>query len=491
MPNMTVDDLTQRILSLELLSQQNLHEIWLSFGTQYVDFEKFVQALTRQGLLTNYQIERLISGENTGFYFGEYRVLYLVGAGSFARVFRATHKKSGKIVAVKVLRGRFSENPEAVEQFIHEAELGMELRHPNIVPIYEVVSQDYLHFMVMDFVEGQTLRDFLKMRKRIEPKMATRIITDVCSGLDYAAKRGLQHRDLKLSNVMLSIGGKAMLVDFGLAALLSAKKGKNSENTTSQRAIDYAALERFTGVKKNDPRSDIYFLGCIYYNLLTGVSPLAETKDRIQRLDKNRFYQVQPLQLLVSGTPASVTFIVNKAMSLDADRRYQSMAELHADLLVAAKRLEDGGANEVAAYDFEKTGNRLAAKQTQTRQTIMVVESDVEMQNVFREAFKKAGYRVLVISDPERAIERIVNEETADLVMFDAQSIGEQALLSFNDLVKDKRINDAAAILLLDESQQKWTGKAKRDPTHLTVGTPISMKRLREIIAKLLQEKQK
>ncbi|MDR1382275.1 MAG: protein kinase [Planctomycetaceae bacterium] len=491
MPEMTVDDLIQRILSLELLSQQNLHEIWLSFGTQHVGFEKFTQALTRQGLLTNYQIERLVSGENTGFYFGEYRVLYLVGAGSFARVFRATHKKSGKIVAVKVLRGRFSENQEAVEQFVHEAELGIELRHPNIVPIYEVVSQDYLHFMVMDFVEGQTLRDFLKMRKIIEPKMATRIITDICSGLDYASKRGLQHRDLKLSNVMLSISGKAMLVDFGLAAILS-KKEKHSEHATSQRAIDYAALERFTGVKKNDPRSDIYFLGCIYYNLLTGVSPLLETKDRTQRLDKNRFYQVQSIQSLVPQTPASVLFIVNKATSLDADRRYQSMAEFHADLLVAAKRLEDSSEHAGAVtYDSENARNRLAVPQKQVQQTIMVVESNIEMQNVFREAFKKAGYRVLVIADPERALERIINERTVDLVMFDAQFLGEQSLLSFNDLVEDKRINDTAAILLLDEPQHKWAGKAKRDNTHLTVGMPISIKRLREIIAKLLTGKTK
>ena len=486
MPQMTVDDLTQRILSLELLHEQHLREIWMSFGTQEVDIEAFTTALTRQGLLTNYQIERLVSGENTGFYYGDYRALYLVGAGTFARVFRATHKSSGKIVAVKVLRGRFSENDEAVNQFVHEAELGMELRHPNIVPIYEVVSKNYQHFMVMDFVEGQTLRDFLKIRKIVEPKMATRIITDVCSALDYAAKRGLQHRDLKLSNVMLSIGGKAMVVDFGLAALLTAKSVGDG---VSQRAIDYAALERITGSPKNDSRSDVFFLGCMYYNLLTGVAPLVETKERMKRLDKTRFYQVKPIQVLAPKMPRAVAFIVNKAMSLDTEKRYQTMSEVHADLLVAARRLEEGGDDDIAPTHIEiglAAKENLGSPKKSSQQVIMVVESDIEMQNLFRDALKKAGYRVLVISDPERALDRIKDDASPDLVIFNAQFIGPQTLTCFNELVEDKRINDTPAILLLDEPQIKWGAMAKRDRTHLTVSMPISLKRIREIIAKML-----
>ena len=488
MPQMTVDDLTQRILSLELLRERDIRELWMSLGTQDIDVEAFTQALSRQGLLTNYQIERLVGGETSGFYFGEYRALYLVGAGSFARVFRATHKDSGKIVAVKVLRARFSESKDAVNQFVHEAELGMELRHPNIVPIYEVVSKDYLHFMVMDFVEGQMLRDFLKIRKTIEPKMATRIITDVCAALEYASKRGLQHRDLKMSNVMLSISGKAMVVDFGLAALLSVKDP--SGEGVSQRAIDYAALERITGAPKNDSRSDIFFLGCMYYNLLTGIAPLSETKDRMKRLDKTRYYQIKPIQVIAPRMPPAVSLIVNKAMSLDLDRRYQSMAEMHADLLVAARRLEEGGDDDIVPTHIEMglaAKENLATPKKQSQKSVMVVESDVEMQNIFREGLKKAGYRVLVISDPERALERIKEDAPADLVIFNAQYVGPQALVSFNELVEDKRINDTPAILLLDEPQHKWAGKAKRDRLHLTIGMPISLKRIREVIGKMLE----
>ncbi|MCL2347688.1 MAG: serine/threonine-protein kinase [Planctomycetaceae bacterium] len=491
MQEMTVDELTQRLLTLDLLTQQDLRGIWASLGTQNIDSETFIQSLMRQGLLTNYQLERLTSGENTGFYFGDYRVLYLVGAGSFARVFRATHRTSGKIVAVKVLRGRFSESREMINQFVHEAELGMELRHPNIVPIYEVVSKDYLHFMVMDFIEGQTLRDYMKTRQNIEPKMATRIVTDICQGLDYAFKRKLQHRDLKLSNVLLSaVGGKAMLVDFGLAALASVEPKKGE--MPNQRAIDYAVLERISGgMKKDDPRSDIYFLGCIFYHLLTGVSPLVETRERTKRLDKNRFFQVKPIQIVFPKTPHAVSFVVNKAMSIDVEKRYQSASEMLADLLVASRRLEEGTANdETIAPTQIETG--LAAKGNATGQktrqhTILVVESDPEMQNIFREAFKRVGYRVLILSDPERAVLRVADDDVADLILIDAQFIGPQALLSFNQFVEDKRINHKPAVLLLDEPQHKWAGAAKRDRTHLTIGMPISIKRIREVVAKLLE----
>jgi serine/threonine-protein kinase len=167
------------------------------------------------------------------------------------------------------------------------------------------------------------------------------------------------------------------------------------------------------------------------------------------------------------------------------------MSEMHADLLVAARRLEEGGDDDIAPTHIEMG---LAAKENlgnpkkSTQQVIMVVDSDIEMQNIFREALKKAGYRVLVISDPERALERLKDDAPADLVIFNAQFIGPQALAGFNELVEDKRINDKPAILLLDEPQIKWGAMAKRDRSHLTVSMPISLKRIREIIAKLLEK---
>ncbi|MCL2623036.1 MAG: hypothetical protein FWD31_05145, partial [Planctomycetaceae bacterium] len=150
-----------------------------------------------------------------------------------------------------------------------------------------------------------------------------------------------------------------------------------------------------------------------------------------------------------------------------------------------------GGDDDTAPTHIEMglaAKENLSSPKKTTQQVIMVVESDNEMQNLFRDALKKAGYRVLVISDPERALERLKDDTLADLIVFNAQFIGPQALTGFNELVEDKRINGTPAILLLDESQIKWGAMAKRDRTHLTVSMPISLKRIRDIIAKLLEQ---
>src|SRR5262249_55095646 len=139
--------------------------------------------------------------------------------GTFARVYRGEHVPTGGAVAIKVLRQRFAQIPEAVNRFHKEAEAGMRLRHPNIVRVTDVGHQDNRHFMIMEYVEGMNLRDFLKLRVRLKAYQAMPLMVGLAHGLKYSLDAGVTHRDIKGTNILISNTGVAKLVDFGLATI--------------------------------------------------------------------------------------------------------------------------------------------------------------------------------------------------------------------------------------------------------------------------------
>lgn len=447
-----------------------------SFSSQLFDSDQFLREAQRQGFLTKYQVERLLAGETTGFYYGDYRIQYLIGAGSFARVFRCIHKDSGKVFAVKVLRARYRDDKQAIEEFVREGEMGMQLRHPNIAQVYEAKQTKYDHYMVMEFIEGNTLKEMLTAQKNgyLDPKRATRIVLDVCSALEYAQKRGFQHRDMKPSNIMVSSTGKAVLLDFGLLT-------DQSSNFKTQRAIEYAALERCTHVRRDDRRSDLYFLGAVYFQSLTGIAPLGEIKDRARRLDASRFKNVKMIHEVSKNIPRCVATIVDKSLRLRPEERYQTPEQFKADLERVVGMLERGETGDLPASTKPKAEKVVPTK------TIMIVEANSNLQETFREFFKNAGFRPLVISAPELALSRL-EDVNVDAVLFNAQSIGRNAVLAFNKLLESQITKDLPAILLLNEDQVKWGAAAKRSKKRLAVGMPISMKRLLMVVDKLLKE---
>ena len=476
-------------MAFEILAPPQLEEVWNALGTQNVSREQFLMALLRYGHLTKYQVERLAKGETSGFFYGKYKVLYSAGAGTFARVFRAVHSETGETAAVKVLRSRYSSDPEAVSLFEREAELGMQLQHPNIVAIHGYFSEKETHYIVMDFIEGQTLRQYTNVHKKVEYKIATQIASDICMGLDYAFKRSHLHRDMKMTNVLISSTGKALLLDFGLAAEADTKVEQKN-----QRAIEYAALERCTGVRRDDKRSDIYFLGAMFYQMLSGVAPLGDLKERAQRLNKDRFFNVKPIRQTMPHIPSFLAYIVDKSMSLDPEKRYQSPAAMLVDLKQAAKKLETYNPAEE-----EETGNLSAGSQNSAPSTrksselpvVCVVESNTDLQDSFRKALKNAGYRVLIFSTLERLFDRFSDPQPkVNCVLLNAQSIGKNAVIGFNELDKIPAAKEVPTILLLDENQLKWEAKTARSRWHTTVGMPVTMGRILFIINKLLTERE-
>lgn len=487
MQEFTPNTLSERLVELGIVERAQLEQAWSDVGSSEGTCEDLIRVLLRRELVTNFQIDRVLKNERLGYFYGHYKVLYLIGVGTFARVYRAVHRDSGRVVAVKVLRRRFREQQVELDQFLREGRMGLKLKHPNIVQIYEVNNDPRAPYLVMEFVEGQTLREMIKVRKSLDTLTALKLTADVAGALAYAVSQGITHRDLKLSNILIGSSGRAKLVDFGLASISDTSSEAKVIDSPNARAIDYAALERGTGVRKDDPRSDIYFLGCIFYHIISGQSPLTETRDRLQRLNISRFREIAPLGSLMPDLPQGVLAIAAKAMDLDANSRYQTADEFNADLRAAIERIEKGD----PLQDLSSTrasGQPVVESQEGRNKTVMVIESKADLQDLMREKLKSRGYRVLVFSNPERALQRFENDDNspADCVIFSAPELGNDALEAFNRFASDEKTKNVPAILLVDRKQQFIIRGANMAPHRLMLAMPLKVRELRIALLKLL-----
>lgn len=497
MADQTAELLAQRALNFRLLDEHQLQEVWGHFGRRNVPSAEFQTYLLRRQLLTNWQLERLIKADDPSddpiFFCGDYKLLYLAGTGTFSRVYRAVNMHTGDMAAVKVLRRRYSDKSDQVDQFHREGKVGLMLRHPNIVTVLDVYGKGSLHYIVMEFVEGQNLREFVKLRKKFDPAAATEMMIGIASGLSYAFNQGITHRDLKLTNVLVSSQAVPKLVDFGLAGVgdkLHSESKEKEKESPAPRTVDYVGLERASGAKRDDLRSDIFFAGCIYYHLLTGHAPLAETRERIQRLSKSRYTDVTPILKLEPSLPKGVAAIVARAMEISPHLRYQTPGEMLAELQLVERRLAEGA----DVVDQPASGGQDASmlfdlweeKAEQVQRAVMVVESNVQMQDVLRTGLKRIGYRVLLTRDPERALDRFRQNAAADCIVFSTVELGEASLHAFNEFGKTDETRKIPAVLLLGEGHKDWVPQVRLGDHRLILQSPIKMKDFRQTLYRLV-----
>jgi len=486
----TADNLLHLVADLELVPGPALNEAFSESGGHALDAAAFGQALVRRELLTGFQLERLLRGERGGYFFGKAKILYQIGAGSFARVYRAIHRDTGAVLAVKVLRNRFANDPDKCRAFQHEGEMGRLLRHPNIVAIEDVGQENGASYLTMEFVEGQTLRELVKIRGAVDAPRAIDLIHQAVCGLEYAHRRGVTHRDMKASNVIISSTGRAKLVDFGLAGV-DDSGDKMLGRVEKPRTIDYVALEKMAGVRDDSVRSDIYFLGTVAYLALAGVAPLTESRDRSVRGDPRRFTQATPLGQRCPDLPRDVVDVVSRMMHADPLERFQTAtdAKLALETVIARLAAGDGGGVAVAAAPVVAKP-AAAGGQTSTKGSVMLVEAGEKAQQALREFFAKLGYRVLLTENPQRALARFSSTPLpADFLVLSTRELGQQAVDAFNQLSKESYLADVPALLLVSPKQPQVSAAAKVDARRKLLMLPLQTAEVAKAVDEILPRK--
>ena len=281
---------------------------------------------------------------------GRYRVLRKIGGGGMADVYLCEDLTLGRRVALKVMLSRFIDDPNFVERFRREAKAAAGLNHANLVSIYDWGEVDGTYFIVMEYVEGETLKDLVRRRGRLSGSEAVRISLQLLAALEFAHRTGIVHRDVKPQNVMLDRDGNAKVTDFGIAR---AGDSGMTEAGSILGTAQYLAPEQAKG-QRVDERSDLYSVGIVLYEMLTGAVPFKGDSAVTVALKHVNEMAAEPAQL-VPGMPYALNQIVLKAIAKDPEQRYQTAEQFARDLRSA----QEGGPVAAAAFDPGAEATRL------------------------------------------------------------------------------------------------------------------------------------
>jgi len=367
--------------------------------------------------------------------------------------------------------------------------------------------------MIMEYVEGMNLRDFMKLRVHIPPQQALPLMIGMAKGLTYSLARGVTHRDIKGTNILISNTGVAKLVDFGLATM----QGEETRpGVKSQRTVDYSALERTCNSPKGDPRSDIYFLGCVFYQMITGQLPMeeSESKDMLRKMLKRSFGAIKPINEHRYAPDEELSRIIEKMMKIDLKARYQSMDDVVADLdryqaaldaaqsaATASSPVEQQAENtfidsyfmesevpksEVEDHAATASPPHAEAKAVPTK-SVLCVEAQTEIQDALRKHVSAMGYRVMLVSDAERAAE-MYRDSPADAVLFDTDGQGSESIEAFIDMheTAHQEGRRLIALVLLGPRQDRLKEKLPPDDQLIVLSKPIKMKQVQDALHRLL-----
>ena len=315
-----------------------------------------------------------------------YEILEKIGTGGMSDVYKAKCHKLNRFVAVKVLKQEFSENANFVSKFRIEAQAAAGLMHPNIVNVYDVGEENGIYYIVMELVEGITLKKYIEKKARLSYKEAVSIAIQVSMGIEAAHNNHIIHRDIKPQNIIISKDGKVKVTDFGIAKAATS----NTITSNVMGSVHYTSPEQARG-GYSDEKSDIYSLGITMFEMLTGRVPFnGETTVAIAI--KHIQEELPSPKEFVPEIPTSVESIVIKCCQKSPDRRYQNMAELIADLKQSLMNPDEdfvvqndpdmeGGTRMITDSDMEQIKRRTSyqeGREPAAREDTMRLRSDTE-----------------------------------------------------------------------------------------------------------------
>jgi serine/threonine-protein kinase len=292
------------------------------------------EVLIEHGICTDRQIFRAkqkIEESRRGQQIPGYQIKSKLGSGAMATVFKARQMSLDRIVAIKVLPRKLSENPEYVERFYKEGKAAAKLNHTNIVQAYDVGEAGGWHYFVMEYVEGHSLYDELARGKIFSESEALDLIIQTARALEHAHKHGLVHRDVKPKNIMITKDGIAKLADMGLARATEDVEAAQAEAGKAYGTPYYISPEQIRGEVDIDFRADIYSLGATLYHLVTGRVPFEAPKPAAV-MHKHLKEPLVPPDHINSQLSAGLGEIVETMMAKNRDNRYSSTSDLLADL---------------------------------------------------------------------------------------------------------------------------------------------------------------
>jgi serine/threonine protein kinase len=257
-----------------------------------------------------------------------YEIVEKIGSGGMSIVYKARCGLLNRFVAVKVLRPEFTSDENFVKKFRQESQAAASLSHQNIVSIYDVGIDDDIHYIVMEYIEGRTLKQIIREKGRLNPAQAADIAQQICKALVHAHKNHIVHRDIKPHNILVTKDGTAKVTDFGIARAVTSSTVTNTGSVIG--SVHYFSPEQARG-GYIDEKSDLYSLGIVLYEMVTGRVPF-EGESPISIALKHIQESVTPPAEIIDGVPAGLEQIIMKAIQKDPGSRYETAGQMLDDL---------------------------------------------------------------------------------------------------------------------------------------------------------------